>query len=273
VSDRSPQRRPDVDLVALGALLRRVLGAEPAVARTRDGVAAQVYRVRAAGRVLDARVAEEADEDLSVDAALLRHLRGLGLRVPEVVHTEPFERALGRSVLVMGEIAGEPLARCRDRRAAGAVARAAGRELAVLDGVPVHGFGRVRRQAPVWPLRAASGSYAEFVAASLPDPWPGPLAALFTTAELARLEALVDDERRRDLATAALAHGDFDSTHVFQLGGAYRGLIDLGELRGTEPLSTSATSVSGRTAGGRRCWPSCSPATARSPRCRPAMRS
>jgi hypothetical protein len=50
------QRRPDVDAAALGAMLRRVLGPGLRVARTPAGVAAQVYRVQAAGRMLYAPV-------------------------------------------------------------------------------------------------------------------------------------------------------------------------------------------------------------------------
>jgi len=217
-------------------MLRRVLGPELTAARTPAGVATQVYRVQAARGVLYVRIAEEDHEDLSVDAALLEHLGGLGLRVPQVVHVEPFDQALGRSVLITGEIAGEPLAGCRDQRAARRVARAAGRELAVLNDVGVQGFGWVRRQPPAWPLRATSRTYAEFVTSYLPNPWPGPLGRLFTVAELERLWALVDGERRRDLAGATLAHGDFDTTHIFQVDGHYRGLIDFGEIRGTEPL-------------------------------------
>jgi Ser/Thr protein kinase RdoA (MazF antagonist) len=217
-------------------MLRRVVGSELSLARTPTGVAAQVYRVQAAGRVLYVRIAEEANEDLTVDAALLEHLRALGLRVPVVVHVEPFDPALGRSVLITGEIAGEPLAGCRDQRAARRVARAAGGELAVLNGVRVQGFGWVQRQPPAWPLRATSSTYAEFVTSYLPDPWPGPLGALFAVAELERLWVLVDSERRRGLTGARLAHGDFDTTAIFQREGYYSGLIDFGEIRGTEPL-------------------------------------
>ena len=110
------ERRPDVDGPALAAILRRVLGPGLRVARTPAGVAAQVYRVQAAERVVYVRIAEEDHEDLSVDAALLERLRGEGLQVPPVVHVEPFDQDLGRSVLIMGEIAGEPLAQCRDQR-------------------------------------------------------------------------------------------------------------------------------------------------------------
>ena len=147
------ERRPDVDAPALGAILRRVLGPGLEVARTPAGVAAQVYRVQASGRVVYARIAEADHEDLSVDAALLEHLRAEGLHVPEVVHVEPFDQALGRSVLVMGEIAGAPLAQCRDEHVARGVARAAGRELAVLNGIQVRGFGWVERRAPAWPRK------------------------------------------------------------------------------------------------------------------------
>jgi Ser/Thr protein kinase RdoA (MazF antagonist) len=199
-------------------------------------VAAQVYRVQAAERVVYVRIAEEDHEDLSVDAALLEHLRGEGLHVPAVVHVEPFDQDLGRSVLIMGEIAGEPLAQCRDKRAARRVVRAAGRELATLNGVGVAGFGWARRRAPVWPLRATFRDYAEFVVSYLPDPWPGPLAALFSAWELDRLWELVASERRRELAGAWLAHGDFDTSPIFQADGSYTGLIDFGEIRGTEPL-------------------------------------
>jgi Ser/Thr protein kinase RdoA (MazF antagonist) len=160
----------------------------------------------------------------------------MGVRVPRVVHVAPFEQRLGRSVLVMTEIAGEPLAACRDQPAARRVVRAAGRDLGLLNGVAVRGFGWIRRQPPAWPPRGTSPTYAEFVTAHLPDPWPGPLGALFTAAELDRLWVLVDGERRRDLEGATLAHGDFDRTHIFQRGGDYRGLIDFGEIRGAEPL-------------------------------------
>jgi hypothetical protein len=120
--------------------------------------------------------------------------------------------------------------------AARRVARAAGRELAVLNGIDGRGYGWIRRRAPVWPLRAIFRDYAEFVTSYLPDPWPGPLAPLFSAAELDRLWSLVASERRRELGGARLAHGDFDTTPIFQVDGRYTGLIDFGEIRGTDPL-------------------------------------
>jgi Ser/Thr protein kinase RdoA (MazF antagonist) len=59
---------------------------------------------------------------------------------------------------------------------------------------------------------------------------------LFSASELDRLWSLVACERHRELGGAWLAHGDFDTTAIFQADGRYTGLIDFGEIRGTEPL-------------------------------------
>jgi Ser/Thr protein kinase RdoA (MazF antagonist) len=67
---RTLERRPDVDGEALQALLRRLIGPGLTVARTPEGVAAQVYRVEVAGRVVYVRIAEESHEDLSVERSL-----------------------------------------------------------------------------------------------------------------------------------------------------------------------------------------------------------
>jgi Phosphotransferase enzyme family len=166
----------------------------------------------------------------------------------------------------MGEIPGEPLARCRDEDAARRVARAAGAELGVLNAVAVQGYGWVQRRTPVWPLCGRFRDYADFVVAYLPDPWPEPLAALLSAWELDLLWELVASERRRELEGAWLAHGDFDTTAIFQADGRYSGLIDFGEIRGTEPCSTLATSSCTTRSTLRPRWSMISsPGTARGP--------
>lgn len=201
------ERRPDVDAAALGALLRRVLGPGLWVARTPAGVAAQVYRVEAAGRVLYARIAEEAHEDLSVDAALLEHLRNQGLHVPAVVHVEPFDQALGRSLLILGEIPGAPLAHCRDQGAARRVARAAGAELAALNAVGVRGFGWVQRRPRPGRCAGASGTTPGSWAPTSPIPgrgrwWPASAAGSW---RVPGWPTATSTPRRSSRPTAAIA--------------------------------------------------------------------
>jgi aminoglycoside phosphotransferase len=184
-------RKPDVDLDALRALVDGLVGAGARVERTPDGVSTQMYRIERDTVVLYARVAEDAGEDLTVEALLFEHLRGLGVPVPDVVHVGPFE---DRSILVMTAVPGEHLGHCRDQADARAVAREAGRHLAALNAVPVTGRGWIVRAAPHWPLRGDDGDGSDW--------W--------------------------------LAHGDFDCTPIFQLGGRLTGFIDFGEIRGAE---------------------------------------
>nr|WP_240895933.1 phosphotransferase [Kineococcus siccus] len=216
--------------------MREVLGAGVpiAVERTADGVSTPVYRVRRGAQTTYLRLAEEAHHDLGADAELHRRLRGLGVRVPGVLHVRASDARVGRSVLLTTEVPGVSLAEVRDRAVAARVVADAGADLAVLNGVAVDGFGFVRREGARWPLQAEHPTHAAFVVEHLPDPWPGPLAGLFDVARLDRLAQLVSEERARALPSAVLAHGDADVTPVFCRDGRYTGLIDLGEARGAE---------------------------------------
>jgi aminoglycoside phosphotransferase (APT) family kinase protein len=231
-------RKPDIDTGALDALLRKVFGTSLSVIcqRTPDGVSTQVYRVWRGAETFYLRIAEEADENLETDAELHRRLRGLGVKVAEIVHVEPFNADIGRSTLVTTEVPGVSLAEISVPAIAASVAEEAGADLAIINQIPVDGFGFVRRRDQSWPLHAEYPDYETFVVSFLPRPWPGPLACLFDHADLGVLEDLVERERTRPRPPAVLQHGDFDVTPIFCAGGRYTGLIDFGEIRGAEPL-------------------------------------
>jgi len=231
-------RKPDVDPAALRELLRRALGTSAPLraSRTPDGVSTQVYRISRRSQVFYLRVAEYEQENLETDAELHRRLGALGVKVPDVVYVEPFDAALGRSVMITTEIPGVPAASLTDPTTARSVVREAGAQLALLNAVPVNGFGWVRRDGAGWPLTAQYRDYPPFVTAYLPAAWPGALATLFPAPVLDAFEDLIDRERHRPVTRARLAHGDFDTTPIFCQGGRYTGLIDFGEIRGTEPF-------------------------------------
>jgi Ser/Thr protein kinase RdoA (MazF antagonist) len=223
-------RKPDVDASALAAVVARAFGpAHVDWQRAAEGVSAQVYRLARGDEVFYLRVAESAEANLGVEAALLHELRRLGVSVPEVVFLERNDAALERSVLITTAVPGAPL----ERASMPDVLRAAGRDLAVLNRLPVDGFGWIRRDAD-WPLAGELAAYDELVVSELPSPWPGPLAALLSNAELDALQALFEAERRRPVASL-LAHGDFDTTQIFHQDGRYTGLIDFGDIRGADP--------------------------------------
>jgi aminoglycoside phosphotransferase (APT) family kinase protein len=232
------RRNPNLDPNALSAVLKRAFGgAKPfTFERTAAGVSTQVYRVLRDGKLFYLRIAEEESDDMRTDAELHRRLLGLGVSVPDVVYVESFDAGLRRSVMITTEIQGSPLTAAASTKKATAVVRAAGRDIALINRVRVDGFGWVKRDGSRWPLAAGFETYAEFVTSELPQPWPGGLAGLFSSRQLAELEEVIEAEKRRDIFGASLAHGDFDLTPIFQRDGRYTGLIDFGEVRGTEPL-------------------------------------
>ncbi|MEV4620193.1 phosphotransferase [Asanoa sp. NPDC049573] len=219
-------RRPDVPQGALEALLRRVFGTAVTYERTPEGVSTQVYRVFSADEVFYLRIAEEPDENLETDAELHRQLRLRGVKVADVIHVSPFDEDIGRSAMVTTAVPGG----ASTAVASPAVVEAAGADLAVINQVPVHGWGFVRRLGRGWPLRASYPDHASFAASS---GWPGRLASLFSAAELAVVEDLLLAE---PAPAPVLSHGDFDLTQIFQAAGRYTGLIDFGEIRGAEPF-------------------------------------
>lgn len=105
-------RKPDVDSVALAALVRRAFGTSLPVhvERTPNGVSTQVCRLVRGPEMFYLRIAEEADENLETEAELHRQLLALGVRVPTVMFVEPFDAAIGRSVAITSEVTGVSLA-------------------------------------------------------------------------------------------------------------------------------------------------------------------
>ncbi|MFC4068639.1 phosphotransferase family protein [Actinoplanes subglobosus] len=230
-------RKADIDETAAHALLHRIFGSSVPVTcqRTAEGVSTQVYRIQRESEVFYLRIAEEADENLETEAELYRRLRLLGVRVADIVHVEPFNSDIGRSTMVTTEIVGAPVAHLNDPALAASIVEQAGADLAVINRIPVDGFGFIRRQNRQWPLPAEYPRYEDFLVSYLPKPWPGPLTSLFDRAAIRTVEDLVERERAGPPAPATLSHGDFDLTQIFCADGHYTGLIDFGETRGTDP--------------------------------------
>ncbi|MEV6348808.1 aminoglycoside phosphotransferase family protein [Actinoplanes sp. NPDC051851] len=230
-------RKTDIDGVAARALLHRIFGSSMPVTyrRTPEGVSTQVYRIQRGSEVFYLRIAEEADENLEAEAGLHRRLRALGVKVADVIHVDPFNSDIGRSAMVTTEIRGAPVTQLSDQALAASVVEQAGADLAVINQIPVDGFGFIRRQNPRWPLPAEYPCYEDFLTAYFPQPWPGPLASLFDRTAIRTVEDLVEHERSSPPTAAKLSHGDFDLTQIFCADGHYTGLIDFGEIRGADP--------------------------------------
>ncbi|HKG25701.1 MAG TPA: aminoglycoside phosphotransferase family protein [Thermomicrobiales bacterium] len=230
-------RQSGFDVDALADVAERLLpgSGRPRVERTPTGGSTPVYRIARDGTTLYLRLAEDAEDDPFSEALVHNLLRARGVRVPEVVHVEAFNPRLGRGLMVTSEIAGIPLSQDWRDVDIGQVLRAAGRDLALINDIGVDGFGWVRRDRPnADRLEAELPSLHRFVF----DEIESHLAALpiFYTYDEIRLihrairlwDGLLDADR------GLLAHGDFDTVHIYHRDGAYSGIIDFGEIRGTD---------------------------------------
>lgn len=250
-------RKPDVDFGALEDLLVGVLGPRDGFTyqRTPTGTSTQVYRVDRRAETFYVRIAEDAGASFAPEVALHRALRDAGVRVPAVVHYTPFDDALARSVMVTTEVSGCPLDAATPARAVAAIGRMIGRDLARIHGVPVHGFGWIRRDhgEPGWPLRGEHRRYADYVD---PPAVAAPLIGIgFTVTQARQVEQLLEEvvEVGPSDGVGSVAHGDFDTSHVFQSAGRYTGLIDFGEIRGTDyPFDLATLHLSAADGSGSR---------------------
>jgi aminoglycoside phosphotransferase (APT) family kinase protein len=231
-------RKPDVDLSALRALVARVYGRRPVeIARTESGTTTQVYRLRSDGAVHYLRVAEDQSDRYGAEVFVHERLLELGARVPAIVHYEPFDPALNRSILITTEIRGRPASALIDTGCLPAVLRTAGHDLALINSIPVAGFGFVERSDP-YPsgLSAAFSAALAFIAHDLDADLEGLRSELQQSVADGIRSAVQHWQIPLRGVPGRLAHGDFDESHIFATGSKYSGIIDFGEIRGGDPL-------------------------------------
>ncbi|HET7094268.1 MAG TPA: aminoglycoside phosphotransferase family protein [Thermomicrobiales bacterium] len=232
-------QEPENDGEALLAIANRLL---PGVGRlnlerTAAGGSTPVYRIRRGGIVRYLRLAELPEASLAPEALAHRLLRERGVRVPEVVHFEPFDERLQRSLMATTEIPGRPLAEHRHGVDVAAVAKAAGRDLAIINGLAVDGFGWIRRDGPEGAPLAAELSTLRAFALGDVDADIAALSVALATDEMPAIRgAIAGHEPLLGADRAVLAHGDFDATHIYHRNGEYSGIIDFGEIRGADPF-------------------------------------
>ncbi len=138
--------------------------------------------------------------------------------------------------MVVAEIKGKPVSQSASlsQSRLESITEEAGQDLAAIHTLLVEGFGWVKRdQAEVVSLQAEWPDQRGFAL----EFWEADLAYLaqqgLSSLEIARLADIIT---RYDLwldePQSFLAHGDLDTTHIFQDEGRYTGIIDFGEIRG-----------------------------------------
>lgn len=236
--ERREARGPAPDVRDVAVLARGIFapGGALTVARVPEGVSTYVYRVVRGAEVFYLRVLPEVGKTFAPEVSAHTILRGHGARVPEVVHYESSTPPFGLSVMVTTAIAGRALAQGGIGATTPAIVAAAGRDLALVNSVPVAGFGWVERDAAtISELSAELADNRGFLIGQLEQDLATLPERVIDRGEVAAIGMLVArHEGWLDVPEATLAHGDFDPTHIYEEAGCYAGIIDFGEIRGTD---------------------------------------
>ena len=232
----------EVPEASVQALIRRWFpDARPRIERMGSGGSTPVYRVTFADRDAFLRLGEEPGERRDAEVRVHELMCEAGVPVPRILRWEPEPPELDRSAALTSRMPGRSIEEL-DLAAAELVAimRAAGRDLARINAVPVCGYGWVDfvrgadRQ-----LVAEHSTRAEWIAEYLAATATVTASGLLDSAAHPRLtDAMRIWAAIPDRAWSSLAHGDADASHVYADSEthAYTGFIDFGEIRGTDPL-------------------------------------
>lgn len=209
------------------------------VSKEKSGGSTWVYRIDRDGVHFYLRILPEQNASFAPEVYVHSTLAARKLHVPEIVHFEHYNEAFQRSVMVTTAIPGAPIAPHASVQTMTPILRQAGRELAQINQLPVKGFGWVQRTAArVDALRASYSNCIEWMEAETEQ-----ALTVFTEQQLLSPAKLIQLERVLAQAirlfgneTARLAHGDFDTTHIFHCEQVYTGMIDFGEIRGAHSL-------------------------------------
>jgi aminoglycoside phosphotransferase (APT) family kinase protein len=224
------------DIDAIRAVVHTVFGSQVpiAVEPVGDGISTVVYRLGRGQEIFYLRVLPDTGDSFASEAHVHTLLRRRGVHVPEVIYLEDCHALLQRSVMITAEIRGRHAGHLPPGAAASTVVREAGRELAILNSIPVEGFGWIRRDSgAVSRLEAELPSNRAFLLGDLEPSLQSLTGTVLKAWEVSYIRDLL---RLRsswlDAGQGHLAHGDFDLTHIYQDDGRYTGIIDFGEIRG-----------------------------------------
>lgn len=208
------------------------------VERVTEGGSTYVYRIFFPHETFYLRVLPEEGVSFSPEVIVHMQLRQMQVKAPEVIYFEHYNELLQRSVMVTTEIKGQPISQSStlSQEEMEEILREAGHDLACLNNILVEGFGWVRRYSSEtehlraeWPVhRTFALEYWEFDMAYLGKYVLQHSEVTLLKQILSRYDSWLGSEQ------GYLAHGDFDTTHIYQENGHYTGIIDFGEIRGTD---------------------------------------
>jgi len=251
----------DPDLIAriLAVLHRWYPGDTFAVTPASGGVSTPVFRLEAHGQTHFIRLGEDPGDRRIGEITAHRHLRALGLPVPCVLNYEDDPPELDRSIALTSRIPGVPLLELSGAASTEDIGALAGETLASINSIPVRGYGWVTGVMDDGTLLAEHPDRAAWAAGYVHAADRIVAAGIFSSDLAAQLRSAIETwAHLPETAPAALAHGDFDSTHIYvdPETGKFTGIIDFGEIRGADRLyDLGHLLLHDGEAGRPRIWP------------------
>ncbi len=228
-----------IDIRLIEALVAQVFPCtvHSRVERAEEGVSTYVYRLYRGNEVFYLRVLPEVNASFAPEVYVHEMLRAKDVKVPEVVYFEHYNEVVQRSVMVTTAIKGKHIGHYHVNEVPRSTLVEAGRDLAVINSVPVRHFGWIKRDSSkVTALEAELPTYRAFVFEQLEEDLAFLGRLVLSTGEIKAIREIIDRcYAWLDVEKAWLAHGDFDATHIYQEHGRYTGIIDFGEIRGGDP--------------------------------------
>ena len=226
-----------MEMASIEALARQIFPAHRVqLERVPEGASTFVYRIVYQDEIFYLRILPEENTSFAPEMTVHARLRQMQVKVPEVIHFQHYHEQLQRSIMVTTEIKGHPISQSSflKEEELYAILVEAGQDLARINSIPVNGFGWIERDRPdTEHLRAQWTTYRAFAL----EYWGADHAFLagniLGTAEVTQMEQIFSRYNSwLDIEQGVLAHGDFDTTHIYQQDGQYTGIIDFGEIRG-----------------------------------------
>lgn len=208
------------------------------VERMESGGSTPVYRLTSRGETTYLRLAEEPGEERKGEVAAHSLALAVGVSVPAILRFEAAPHELDRSATLTAAMPGIPLTELNGP-IPDATINAIATDLARFNALPVQGYGWIDGVTPEGRLYAEHSTRSAWVREYRSAAATVEAAKILPEAVAVTLSAAIREwSDRPDRQPACLAHGDFDPSHIYvdPVDGTYQGLIDLGEIRGTDPL-------------------------------------
>jgi len=200
-----------------------------------EGISTDVYRIKKNKEVFYLRIASWEDESFESETFVHQVLLDKGVKIPEIIYYENFNKLINRSFMIVTEVKGRAISRKLEPEKLKNVLFEAGKDLAVINSIPVKGFGRLKGG-----VKELEGKHKTRKDA-LPKDLDKRIKLLidkrvFNPKEGKLVSKIIEHfQDYSNYEQAYLSHGDFDNGHIYHREGQYTGIIDFGDIGGESP--------------------------------------